>query len=237
VKAIIYLRVSTDEQADSGLGLDAQLSAATQKAVQIGATKIVTFTDAGVSGSKPIAKRPGLSNALAAIQKGDVLIVAKRDRLSRSLPIAIAIEELLKARKATLLSANGEGTGENDDSVSSLMQSRMFQVFSEIERQMIRERTRSALAVKRSRGECVGTVPYGFRLSSDGTHLEADQHEQQVVSIIQAMRTAGETFEAIIEHLNDQGFRNRRGHVWQYRSVWNIAHAAFSAHGRSLAVC
>jgi DNA invertase Pin-like site-specific DNA recombinase len=109
-RAIIYLRVSTDEQAESGLGLDAQLASAMKKAKEIGAGPILTFSDPGISGSTPIDKRPGLSQALATIGKGDILIVAKRDRLSRSLPIAIAIEELLKTRKANLLSANGEGT-------------------------------------------------------------------------------------------------------------------------------
>jgi site-specific DNA recombinase len=223
-RAIIYLRVSTDEQAKSGLGLDAQLNSAMKKAKELGATQILTFTDAGVSGSTPIEKRPGLSQALAGIRKGDVLIVAKRDRLSRSLPIAIAIEELLKNRKATLISANGEGTGESTDNVSSVMESRMSQIFSEIERQMIRDRTRAALAVKKSRGERVGTVPYGYQLSKDGIHLELNPPEQKVIRAIQSLREQGLTFHKIVAKLNHDCIPTRKGTPWQYRTVWNISH-------------
>lgn len=224
-RAIIYLRVSTEEQAEEGFGLDAQLEAALRKAAEIGATKVVTFTDPGVSGSLPIDKRPELSKALDALRKGDVLIVAKRDRLSRSLPIAIAVEEALKAKKATLLSANGEGTGEPIENLSSLMQSRMFQVFGEIERQMIRDRTKAALAVKKSRNERVGTIPYGSRLATDKIHLEPNPDEQRVISKIRALRAKGKTFNSIVEKLNQAHIPTRKGTPWQYRSVWNVLRA------------
>ena len=224
-KAIIYLRVSTDEQAESGLGLDAQLASAVKKANEIGAAQILTFTDAGISGSTTIAKRPGLSQALDVIGKGDTLIVAKRDRLSRSLPIAIAIEELLKSRKATLISANGEGTGETKENLSSLMQSRMFQVFGEIERQMIKDRTRAALAVKKSRGERVGNIPYGYRVAGDKIHLERDVDEQAVIATIRTLRSQRMTLCGIVARLNRDHIPNRKGKPWQYRSVWNIIRA------------
>ena len=222
-RAIIYLRVSTREQSESGLGLDAQLAAAMNIAREVGAASTLTFTDAGVSGSMPIAKRSGLSQALRAIGKGDVLIVAKRDRLSRSLPIAIAIEELLRKRKAILLSASGEGTGEQKEGLSSLMQSRMFQVFSEIERQMIRDRTRAALAVKKLRNERVGTIPYGYQLSSDKIHLETNPDEQAIIALIGELRRSGMTFSAIVAYLNAEQISSRNRKPWQYRSVWNIA--------------
>ena len=224
MRAITYLRVSTSEQANSGLGLDAQLASVTKKAIELGVSEILPFTDAGVSGSCPINKRPGLTQALAAVRKGDVLIVAKRDRLSRSLPIAIAIEELLRSRKAILISANGEGTGESRENVGALIETRMFQVFAEVEKQMIRDRTRAALAVKRARGERIGNIPYGFRLAKDGIHLVPDSEEQAVISIIGSLRARGVTFQAIIAHLNHEHILTRKGTPWQYRGLWNIAH-------------
>jgi site-specific DNA recombinase len=225
MRAIIYLRVSKSEQADSGLGLAAQLAAATKKAIELGVSEILPFTDPGVSGSTPIDKRPGLSQALAAVRKGDVLIVAKRDRLSRSMSISIAIEDLLRSRKAALISANGEGTGDTVENVGSLMEKRMFQVFAEVEKQMIKDRTRAALGVKKARGERTGNIPYGYQLADDGIHVEPNTEEQAVISIVGTLRGQGMTFYGIVAHLNHEGIPNRKGTLWQYRSVWNIVNS------------
>ena len=185
--------------------------------------------------AQPLLKSgQGYLRRLQCIRKGDVLIVAKRDRLSRSLPIAIAIEELLKGRKATLISANGEGTGESTENVSSVMESRMSPVFSEIERQMIRDRTRAALAVKKSRGERVGTVPYGYQLSNDGIHLEKNPTEQKVIAVIGALRGQGKTFNSIVGKLNHDNALTRKGTLWQYRSVWNIVRKSIQLREFSL---
>lgn len=89
LRAIIYTRVSTDEQAESGLGLAAQLRACKAKANELGANEILTFTDAGVSGSTEIANRPGLAEALAVVKRGDVVIVAKRDRVARDMFLSL----------------------------------------------------------------------------------------------------------------------------------------------------
>lgn len=84
-RALGYIRVSTTEQADSGLGLEAQLSAIRTTAELRGWDLVDIVTDAGVSGT--LAKRPGLSAAKARMKAGeaDLLVVAKLDRLSRSL--------------------------------------------------------------------------------------------------------------------------------------------------------
>jgi DNA invertase Pin-like site-specific DNA recombinase len=108
------------------------------------------------------------------------------------------------------------------------MQSRMFQVFSEIERQMIRDRTRAALAVKKGRGERVGTVPYGYQLSDDGIHLERDSEEQEVIKAICSLRKQGLTFHKIVTKLNRDCVLTRKGTPWQYRSVWNIVRQSHS---------
>ena len=76
MKAIIYTRVSTEEQSQSGLGLEAQESACRTFAGTLGASEVLLFTDAGISGSKGIEDRPALTEALAALRKGDILIVA-----------------------------------------------------------------------------------------------------------------------------------------------------------------
>jgi len=223
MKAIIYLRVSTQDQADSGLGLDAQMSACLKKAGELGATEILTFTDAGVSGATEAEKRPGLAQALATVRSGDVIIVAKRDRLSRDLDIASAVEKTLRKKKVRFISAAGEGSEPLSEDTGALMQRRMFQVFAEIERQMIRDRTRQALAVKKSRNERTGNIPYGYMLSDDGIHLESNPDEQRTIDYIHTLRAAGLSFEAVVRRLNGEGVRTRKGAPWQLRVLWRIA--------------
>ena len=62
---------------------------------------------------------------------------------------------------------------------------------AEMERNLTRERTRSAMAVKRANGQRIGMVPYGWDLDGDGTSLVENQAEQSVIADIQAKRAAG----------------------------------------------
>src|SRR4051794_6445675 len=92
MRAIIALRVSTDDQADAGNGMNAQLDACRAWAAREGRPVVGPFLDEGVSGAAPLDKRPGLMGALAEVGKGDVLLFAKRDRLGRD-PFVIAMIE------------------------------------------------------------------------------------------------------------------------------------------------
>ena len=80
-----YVRVSTAEQADSGAGLEAQRTAIMAEATRRDWQLLTIYEDAGASGKS--LNRPGLADALAAVEDGDAsaVIVAKLDRLSRSL--------------------------------------------------------------------------------------------------------------------------------------------------------
>jgi DNA invertase Pin-like site-specific DNA recombinase len=86
MEAIIYRRVSTDEQADSGAGLSAQAASLAAEVAHRGWTIAADYADEGVSGSVSPDRRPALAAALADLDAGraDVLVVAKLDRLSRS---------------------------------------------------------------------------------------------------------------------------------------------------------
>jgi DNA invertase Pin-like site-specific DNA recombinase len=142
-----YRRVSTQEQAGSGLGLDAQQTAIQAVARRMGLPLAETFTDAGVSGGLPLEQRPGLLAALDALKKGDVLLVAKRDRLGRDVLNVAMFERLAERKGARIVSAAGEGTDQNDP--TSRLMRQIVDSFAEYERAIIRARTRAALAVKR----------------------------------------------------------------------------------------
>jgi site-specific DNA recombinase len=170
-RAIAYLRVSTDQQAESGLGLEAQEAAVQSAAFRLRLTIARTFVDGGTSGKLGIEDRPVLLEAVAALRRGDVLLVAKRDRIGRDVIVVAMIERLVAKRDARVISAAGEGT-ESDDPAGVLMR-RLIDSFSEYERLIISARTRAALAAKRRRGERVsGIVPFGYRLAADGRTLE-----------------------------------------------------------------
>src|SRR5215203_3029204 len=109
----ISLRVSTDEQS---LGLRAQEDACRAFAAGQGWELTGVHTDEDVGGATGLDRWPGLLDALAELEAGGVLLVAKRDRLGRD-PLVIAMIEAAVARKkGRVLSAAGEGTADDDPS-------------------------------------------------------------------------------------------------------------------------
>jgi DNA invertase Pin-like site-specific DNA recombinase len=220
-RAYGYLRVSTDAQADSGLGLDAQRSAIVAAAARHGLELVNTFTDAGFSGKLELEDRPGLFAAVNAIKRGDVLLVAKRDRLGRDVFALAMIERLVTRKGARILSAAGEGT-EGTDAASQL-QRRILDAFNEYERLIIGQRTKAALKAKRDKGERAGNVPFGYQLGADGQTLEPNANEQQVIAILAELKAAGYTLRQIADELNRQGFTTRRGTAWRHQYVAGLA--------------
>jgi DNA invertase Pin-like site-specific DNA recombinase len=220
-RAIGYRRVSTTEQ---GLGLEAQQSAIDAAVVRLGLSLGATFTDAGLSGGLPLEQRPGLLAALDGLRKGDTLMVAKRDRLGRDVLNVALIARLVERKSARIVSAAGEGT-DADDPASMLMR-QIIDVFSQYERAIIRARTKSALAVKKARGERVGGIPFGSRLAADGHALEPDPTEQRALAVLKELRGAGATYREIATELNRQGFRSRTGGPFVRQSVHRIRRSA-----------
>jgi site-specific DNA recombinase len=72
---------------------------------------------------------------------------------------------------------------------------------------------------KRAKGERVGTVPFGFRMAEDGTLIEEDPAEQDVLGRIRQLKAAGRTMREIADELNRQGFTTRRGTAWRFQYV------------------
>ena len=211
-RRIAYLRVSTEEQARSGLGLDAQLEAI----IAHQGEPDEVFRDDGFTGST--AKRPGLHGALDALGKGDALVVAKRDRLARDTFLSAWIEKECKRRGARTISAAGEGT-ESDDPASVLMRT-IIDAFAEYERNLIAARTAEAMAQKRKRGEKTGgDVPFGYR-ALDGGRLEEDPDEQAALELMRQLREEGESLRQVGAELERRGVLTKRGNTrWHATTV------------------
>jgi len=218
MKIFAYLRVSTDQQVESGAGLASQRAACRQWAEKHGGLITEIFVEEGISGSTGLDKRPALLQAIAGLGNGDVLLVAKRDRLGRD-PFAVAmIEAGVTRKKAKIVSAAGEGTDSDDP--SSILMRRMIDAFSEFERNIIRGRTKSAMAAKKVKGERVGHIPFGFQLA-EGNRIEPNPTEQAILSQIRELRIARMSIREIAKELNDRGIFNRNGKKWNHESVRN----------------
>jgi site-specific DNA recombinase len=217
-KTSIYRRVSEEEQAQSMHGLNAQEDATRLFAERNGWDVRAIFTDPGLSGGLGLEKRPALLEAIASLQKGDVLLVAKRDRLGRLDPVEMAmIESAVRRRGARIVSAAGEGT-ENDDPSNILMRT-IIDAFSRYEKLVIGHRTKSALQSKKKRGERVGGIPYGFDVAADGKMLVANEDEQEVLRLIRELRTDGVTLQGIACELQNRGIRRRGSGRWDHSFV------------------
>jgi len=216
---IAYLRVSTQGQAESGAGLDAQYSSCVAYAERQGAQVAGCYRDEGVSGAYGLDKRPALLEAIDTLKKGDTLLVAKRDRLGRD-PIHVAmIERAIERKQARIVSAAGEGTEANDP--ASILMRRMIDAFAEYERLIIGARTKAALQAKKARGERVGHVPFGYQVNEANQLSECPQ-EQWILAEINILRASGLSLREIADELNVRGIYNR-GNKWNHVAVKRVA--------------
>jgi DNA invertase Pin-like site-specific DNA recombinase len=203
--AVGYVRVSTEEQS---LGPQAQRSAIENWAAGRGVRVVAVFEDFGISGGAPAEKRPGLLAALGALRTLDagMLVAAKRDRIARDTVIAAMVEQAVGRAGAMLTTADGASDGAGPE--GQLMRG-IVDVFAAYERGVIKSRTRAALAVKRTRGERTGQIPFGYALAADGVHLEENPAEQSIIGRIRALRAAGLSLRAVTAECARAGLVSR----------------------------
>src|SRR5438034_2325756 len=190
MQAIGYVRVSTDRQAELGVSLEAQESKIRAMATIHSAELLEVIVDGGESAKS--LNRPGLQRLLALLNAGKVqaVIVAKLDRLTRTVKDLCGLLELFDKRKVALVSvAESLDTG----SAAGRLVITIMGAVSQWEREAIGERTRDALKHKRGQGERVGNIAFGSRLSDDGQHLEPDPAEQAALAEIPRLRQQGTT--------------------------------------------
>lgn len=149
--AIIYTRVSTDQQADSGLGLEAQRAACVEYCEARGWTWEV-MSDPGCSGAQI---NPELQRALGklAARRADVLVTAKMDRIARSVTNAADLLDRAKRQGWALAVVD---IGLDLSTTAGRAMAQMLAVFAEMERALIGARISEAAAAKKARGEHVG---------------------------------------------------------------------------------
>lgn len=223
MKVITYFRVSTEMQVDSGAGLSAQEDICAQWAKKHGLEITQSFIEKAISGAAPLDKRPALFNAISALGKGDILLVARLDRLSRDLYGGIIIEEAVAHQKARIVSAAGEGT-ESDDPGSKMIRE-IIRVVAGFERNITQFRIKAALAAKKARGERAGSLPFGLMVGPDRKLTPNPQEKPQVEKMAE-LREKGYGIKQIAQELNAQGLLNRKDRKWTHDSMWRAMRAS-----------
>ena len=153
----------------------------------------------------------------------DTVIIAKLDRLTRSVKDLAELLERFEKRSVSLVSV--AESLDTRTAAGRLVLNVMASV-SQWEREVIGERTKDALHHKKGNGERVGNIPFGFHLAADGVHLEENPQEQEILARIAELRSAGYTLREIAEELNRQGFTTRKGSAWRHEYVANLLKAA-----------
>ncbi len=200
-----YLRVSTQEQGESGLGLDAQRAAIEAHCQAKGWTVVEWCEDPGVSGSVDPAQRPGMARALRLLETGKAgaLVVAKLDRCSR----------VLHHLTGLVLRADAEGwrfvaldVGVDTGTSVGRMYVGMLGSVAEFTRARISENTRDALAAKKAQGKRLGRP------------VTVQSHAARA-RLRELLEEGGLTLAAIAQQLNDEGYTTPTGLQWTWRHV------------------
>ena len=226
MKAIGYTRCSTNEQADSGLGLEAQAERIRAYCTMRGSELLELITDAGVSGGKPLASRDGGQRLLTVIRerKADGVVMLKLDRMFRNAGDCLTTVERWEKAGVALHVVDLGGNAIDTTSAAGRFMLVVLAGAAEMERNLTRERTRSAMAVKRGNGQRIGTVPYGFDLAADGATLIPNDDEQAVIADIRSWRSKRWTLERIAHELTTRRMPTKTGKsaAWTHQAVARI---------------
>lgn len=214
MRVVGYVRVSTEEQAGSGVSLAAQAEKIQQYAALYDLELVAVVEDAGQSAKS--LNRPGIQQALEMLRSGEAqgLVVAKLDRLTRNVvDMAGLIDGYFGDRskhQASLLSVADQV--DTRTAAGRLVLNVLMSV-AQWEREAIGERTSTALRYKMAQGEHVGAVPYGYERTEDNRLVEVEE-EAEVVARIRELRAAGASLRDIAAALNADGIKTKRGAQW-----------------------
>lgn len=226
MKAVGYVRVSTEEQAKGGVSLDMQKAKIATYADLIDMHLVEILADEGISGCS-IKIRPGIQSALQMVRdkKVDAIIIYKLDRLARNTIEALEIAKLMDNKSVALHSIS-----EKLDTKSAM--GRFFFTLmaslAEMERGIISERIQAAMERKREKLEpCNNNPTYGYRIVD--WQVVPDHQEQAVIDRVHSLRDKGHTLYGIIDILTQNGLFNRKGKPFGKTQIHALIQRSLSA--------
>jgi DNA invertase Pin-like site-specific DNA recombinase len=206
MRAVLYSRVSTEEQAVSGLGLTAQRDRTRTAVTARGWSITAELADEGISGKIRPAERPGLAEAIDQLCNGqaDVLVVAKLDRLTRTTRDLLDLLDQAEKCRFGIVALDSDV---DTTTAAGRLVATMVGAVAEWERRVIGERTKAALAVKKAQGARLGrpvSTPAPIRRRVAQLHAD------------------GVSLARIAEQINADGHRTSAGTMWTKAGVQRL---------------
>ena len=218
-----YHRVSTDAQSKSGLGLEAQQLAVQDHAERQACKLIASYTEIETGKRDTLDNRPELRKAIAhAKRSGATLVVAKLDRLTRSVAVL------------SMLQTSGVDFVACDNPYANRITIQILAAVAEDEVRRISERTKAALAAYKCRGGRLGASrtqsrnlttearERGARNAGRIVKTKADEAYADIADNVRNLRAGGKTLQQIAEELNQNGHTTRRGKPWNPMQVRRV---------------
>jgi len=217
IKAIGYIRVSTDEQAKEGVSLENQEAKIRAYCDLKDLDLLEIVQDAGISAKN--LRRPGVQKVLEMAQEKmvDAVVVYKLDRMFRS-----TVDALETTKQFDEWGVSFHSIKETIDTKSAMGKFffTLTAALAEMEREIIGERTRDVLQRKKANGEVYGHVPFGFKRFKG--KLLAHEAEQEIIQTVLGMRQKGLNYSRISRELNQMGLKTKKGNQWFPQTVKNV---------------
>lgn len=221
IQAIAYIRVSTVEQATKGVSIRAQRKLIRNYArfKKLKITEVIV--EAGISAGKPLQERDGGKKLFELAQDEQIraIIAYKLDRLFRDAADCLTVTKHWDALDVDLHLVDLGGQPVDTSSAIGRFFLTIMAGVAEMERNMIRERTKAALAHLKEQGQRTGSVPYGSALAPDGKTLIKEPNEQKVIRLAKRLRKKDKSLRQIAKELSKRGFKSRTGRVFYAQQI------------------
>lgn len=217
--AVLYTRVSTEEQSVNGVSLKDQEAKLLDYCKLAGLEPVHIIREEGISAGKPLATRPGGQELLQLVKKGDVghVIALKLDRLFRDAADALNVTKAWDNAGIALHLVDMGGQSMNTATAMGRFFLSTMASFAELERNLIGERTTAAMKYKKAHKEVYSPVPYGY--DREGDNLQPNKEEQKAIALIKKWRKKGWTLQKIATELTKRGIKTKRGGKWYAGTV------------------
>lgn len=219
MRALIYTRVSTQEQAVEGISLENQLEKIKAFCFAKSWEVVDVIVDDGFSGKS--LNRPGMQKiiSMAKTKQFDVVVTYKLDRLTRSVKdLGYLIDDIFNKQDISFTSFtdNFDTTTANGKLILNILGS-----VAQWERDIIAERTKDAINYKKDNKKNYGTTPLGFLVDNSGNLVE-DSKEQETITYIKKLRKEGLSYSKIANQLNGEGIATKQGKKWYSETIRKI---------------
>jgi len=217
--AVAYIRVSTEEQSKEGVSLEAQEEKIKAYCNLRGLEIVEICIDAGVSGSKRLESREAGSKLMKLINEGkaNAVVAFKLDRLFRDAEDALHTTKSWDEKGIALHLVDMGGQTIDTTTAMGRFFLNMMAGFAELERNLISERTATALNYKKSNKQVYAPIPFGYVRVGD--RLIEDQEEQIILNKIFNYRKEGLSYWKIADELNRIGVETKKGGNKWYAST------------------